>query len=234
MSKKNESHVKHVLNACDPLNPAITRYPTPLAKNSPQISQEEKVNFIADRFRDIMIALGLDLEDESLAKTPRRVAKMYVDELFSGLDCTNFPEIELLEEQCNSEVGHHSLIITKCGFTSFCEHHFVPMYGTAFVSYLPNSKVIGLSKIHRLVQFFAKRPQLQERLTAQIADSLALLLGHENVAVSLSAQHSCVMMRGCRDENGRTTTSYFSGEFKKDAALREEFFRGIERVVLKK
>ena len=212
-------------------NPAITRYPSPIATPAAKLTKEEKIDLIADRFHDIMEALGLDMEDESLAKTPKRVAKMYVNEIFSGLDPKNFPNIHLLDEQCTSEVGHHSLLMTKCGFTSFCEHHFVPMYGYAYVAYLPHSKLIGLSKIHRIVHFFAKRPQLQERLTSQIADSLSLILGHENVAVSIHAQHSCVMMRGVQDENGSTTTSYFSGEFKTDASKRDEFFRGIERLM---
>lgn len=208
---------------------AITRYPSSIV--SSPLSQEEKIDLIADRFRDIMQALGLDLTDESLAKTPLRVAKMYVNEVFSGLDVNNFPEIRLIEEECTSEVGHHNFILTKCGFTSFCEHHFVPMWGQAFVAYIPQGKLLGLSKIHRIVRFFAQRPQLQERLTSQIADSLAILLESEDVAVTIQAQHFCVMARGVRDENGITTTSYFSGKFKTDASMREEFFRGVDRLM---
>lgn len=219
-SKKTKSQGKEK-------DPAITRYPSPI--KATRLTKEEKIRTIADRFYDIMETLGLDMEDESLAKTPKRVAKMYVEELFSGLDLKSFPDMHLLDEECTSEVGHHSLLLTKCGFTSFCEHHFVPMSGYVFVAYLPRSKLLGLSKIHRLVHFFAKRPQLQERLTSQIADSLALILGHEDIAVSIHAQHACVMMRGIRDENGNTTTSYFSGKFKRDATLRDEFFRGIDR-----
>ena len=210
---------------------SVTRYPSPIAKKPPQLTEKEKIDLIADRFHDIMEALGLDMSDESLAKTPQRVGRMFVDEVFSGLNEENFPDIHLINEACTSAVGHHSLVLSKCSFTSFCEHHFVPMWGYAFVGYIPNGQLIGLSKLNRIVRFFAQRPQLQERLTAQIADSLALVLGHEDVAVAVHAQHSCVMMRGARDEHGITGTSYFSGTFKTDPLKREEFFRNIDRVM---
>ena len=213
-------------------DPAITRYPSPIAQQT--LTKNEKISLIADHFYDIMQILGLDMENESLAKTPKRVAKMYVNEIFSGLDPKNFPDIHLIDEECASDVGHHSQLMTKCSFTSFCEHHFVPMYGQVFVAYLPNSHLIGLSKIHRIVNFFARRPQLQERLTSQIADSLSLILGHENVAVSIQAKHSCVMIRGIQDTDGATTTSYFSGEFKNNEHLRNEFWHNIERLIKSK
>lgn len=206
---------------------AITRYPSPIVKND--LSEKEKIELIASRFRDIMQALGLDITDESLAKSPLRVAKMYVNEVFSGLNLQNFPDIQLIDEEHTSDVGHHSLIVTKCSFISFCEHHFVPMTGTAFVAYIPKGKLIGLSKIHRVVRFFAKRPQLQERLTSQIADSLAILLHSEDIAVSLHAKHFCVMARGVHDESGATSTSYFGGIFKTDHQKRDEFFHAIDR-----
>lgn len=211
-------------------HPATTRYPSPIREEVSEKTAEEKIALIADRFSDIMQVLGLDMEDESLAKTPERVAKMYVNELFSGLNIQNFPEISLIDENCTSDVGHQSMIHTKCGFTSLCEHHFVPMTGFAYVAYMPHGKLIGLSKIHRIVRFFAARPQLQERLTSQIADSLALILGHDDIAVSLNAQHSCVMMRGVRDETGVTSTAYFSGSFKNDPTKQEEFFRTCDRI----
>ncbi|HXF29502.1 MAG TPA: GTP cyclohydrolase I FolE [Chlamydiales bacterium] len=212
-------------------NPAITRYPSPIAENRSQRSSEEKIELIADHFHSIMEILGLDMDDESLKKTPGRVAEMFVNEVFSGLSLDTFPDAHLIDEDSSSEVGHHSLILTKCGVMTFCEHHFVPVTGYAFVGYIPRGRVIGLSKIHRIVRYFSHRPQLQERLTAQIADSLSIILGHDDVAVSIQAQHYCVMMRGVRDENGITSTSYFGGAFKNDPSKQDEFFHALQRTV---
>jgi GTP cyclohydrolase I len=207
-----------------------TRFPSPISKKAPLLSKEKKIDFIATRFREILEVLGLDLADPSLQKTPERIARMYVNEIFSGLDDANFPHAALLEEEAVAAGGHHSMIVTQCSFVSICEHHFVPMIGTAYVGYVPNGRLIGLSKLHRLVRFFAARPQLQERLTAQIADSLSTLVATRDVACTITAQHSCVLMRGVKDESGRTTTNYFSGTLKRDPVLQEEFFRTIERL----
>lgn len=210
-------------------SPAITHFPSPLTTTSTStLSNEEKIELIADRFRDILEALGLDLSHDSLAKTPYRIAKMYVEEVFSGLDPNNFPEISFFKDEFHHE-HKANIVFVKVGFTSFCEHHFVPMTGTAYVAYIPEERLIGLSKIPRIVRFFAKRPQVQERLTAQIADSLAILLDTNTVAVSISAKHYCVIARGVEDENGYTITNVLRGKFNTNDNLRREFFEGINR-----
>jgi len=204
------------------VDPAHTRFPSPIVPS--KLTEEEKIALIAEKFAAIMEILGLDLTDESLKKTPYRVAKMYVREVFSGLDAGNFPEPSFIPNQ--SEGG---MVLVKVSFTSFCEHHFVPMRGTAHVAYLPNKRLIGLSKIPRIVRYFAKRPQVQERLTAQIADALALLLETEDVAVSCVAEHFCVIARGVEDAESHTVTNVLKGEFEKNDSLRREFFEGINR-----
>lgn len=208
------------------LNPAITRFPSPLKPS--KFTEEEKIEHIAYHFRHIMEILGLDLQHESLAKTPHRVARMYVKEIFSGLDLSQFPTASFIEDEFHHE-HRPNIVLVKVSFTSFCEHHFVPMIGVAYVAYLPNQKLIGLSKIPRIVRFFGKRPQVQERLTAQIADSLSLLLNTEDVAVSITAKHYCVIARGIEDENSHTITNVLRGAFDTDANLRQEFFDGIQR-----
>jgi GTP cyclohydrolase IA len=199
--------------------PYVTHYPTPIAKKPLKLSSQEKITQIAHHFHEIMKLLGLDMDNESLQKTPKRVAEMYVNELFLGLLPEHFPKTHLIDEEGFSD--NH--VFTKCGFTSVCEHHFVPMEGQVYVSYVSHGKVIGLSKIHRLVRYFAARPQLQERLTQQIADSLAIILGHNDIAVAIQASHFCVIMRGIRDESAETSTTFFNGAFK-NASLRDEFF----------
>jgi GTP cyclohydrolase I len=206
----------------------ITAYPTPQILEDKGLSKEDKIETIAGHFKAIMETLGLDLNDESLARTPYRVARMYVNEIFSGLDASTFPTISFIEDEFQHD-SHSNIVFLKVNFNSFCEHHFVPMNGIAYIAYLPNGKLIGLSKIPRLVRFFAKRPQVQERLTAQIADSLVTLLGTENVAVSLSAQHFCVMARGVENENSRAITNVLRGGFDTDVDLRREFFEAINR-----
>lgn len=206
----------------------VTAYPTSLKNVGPELSKEEKIETIAVHFKAIMETLGLDTTDVSLARTPYRVAKMYVNEIFSGLDGTTFPAISFIEDEFQHD-SHSNIVFLKVNFNSFCEHHFVPMNGIAYIAYLPNGKLIGLSKIPRLVRFFSKRPQVQERLTAQIADSLVTLLGTENVAVSLSAQHFCVMARGVENENSRAITNVLRGGFDSDVDLRREFFEAINR-----
>lgn len=208
---------------------AVTRYPSPLKKNPPRLSDEEKIAYIAKRFGEIMEVLGLDITHESLERTPYRVAKMYVNEIFSGLDPKQFPEISFIPDCFEHDYHRSNMVFVKVNFNSFCEHHFVPMNGTAFVAYIPNGKLIGLSKIPRIVRYFACRPQVQERLTAQIADSLAILLETNNVAVSLTAQHFCIIARGIEDTESRTTTNVLRGEFDVNDAIRREFFEAINR-----
>ncbi|MBA2369683.1 MAG: GTP cyclohydrolase I FolE [Candidatus Protochlamydia sp.] len=209
-------------------SPAITNFPSPILFNNTKLSKEEKIKKIAANFEEILIVLGLDLKDDSLARTPYRIAKMYVDEVFSGLDEENFPPISFFKDELHHE-HQANMVFVKVGFTSFCEHHFVPMKGQAYVAYVPGKELIGLSKIPRIVRYFAKRPQVQERLTAQIADSLALLLNKEDVAVSINANHFCVAARGVQDESSHTITNVLRGEFNSNVNLRKEFFEGINR-----
>jgi GTP cyclohydrolase IA len=205
---------------------AITNYPHPITTAFHEISEEEKVVLIEEKFRDILLILGLDIEDESLKKTPYRIAKMYVKEIFKGLDPQNFPEISLVKDLFHD--GSPNMVLVKdIEFTSFCEHHFVPFQGKAHVAYIPNGQVIGLSKINRIVNYFAKRPQIQERLTSQIADSLAIILESEHIAVTLTAKHACVSSRGIQDHSSSTTTNFLRGDFRNDDRLRNEFFEGI-------
>lgn len=207
---------------------AITNFPSPTSPSAIKVEAETKIAHIAHHFREIMIALGLDIEDESLARTPYRVAKMYVNEIFSGLEPSNFPEIRFVEDHYEHE-GKSNMVFLKVNFNSFCEHHFVPMMGTAYVAYMPNKKLIGLSKIPRIVRYFAHRPQLQERLSAQIADCLSILLGTESVAVSLVAQHYCMIARGIEDTTSHALTNVFRGEFDSNDNLRKEFLEAINR-----
>ena len=208
--------------------PAITHFPSPVNDKAIQLPDEDKIALIADHFRKIMEYLGLDLEDPSLEKTPYRVARMYVEEIFSGLRPENFPQISFIEETLYPK-QKTSAVIVKVSFTSFCEHHFVPFHGKAYVAYLPRNQLLGLSKIPRIVRYFAKRPQVQERLSAQIADALSLLLQHEDVAVSLIAEHFCVVARGVEDEHSHTVTNILRGKFYDDEQLRNEFFEGVNR-----
>lgn len=210
---------------------ATTNFPSPILPHPLKLSSEEKIDFIAIRFKEIMEAIGLDLSDPSLAKTPYRVAKMYVNEIFSGLDFDKFPSISFIENRFQN-AQDSNMVFMKVNFHSFCEHHFVPMNGTAYVAYLPKDKIIGLSKIPRIVRFFACRPQVQERLTAQIADCLAILMGIENVAVSLTAEHFCVMARGIQDAESHVTTNVLRGEFENNNSLREQYFEAINRTRL--
>ena len=176
------------------------------------------------RFERIMHTLGLDMEDDSLRGTPYRVAKMYVDEIFSGLDTANKPQIALFE---NKYAYKEMLVEKNITFFSNCEHHFVPIIGKAHLGYISNGKVIGLSKLNRIVQYFAKRPQVQERLTEQIASELQDILGTKDVAIIIDAEHLCVSSRGVQDVNSSTVTSFFGGQFN-DADKRKEFLEYIK------
>lgn len=200
----------------------LTRFPSPITYTSTDLTNQEKIAFIAEKFRAIMEILGLDLTDDSLKHTPERVAKMYVEEVFSGLNPSNFPQVSFTEDRFQH--GQRSnMVFVKVNFCSFCEHHFVPMSGTACVAYLPNGKLIGLSKIPRIVKFFAKRPQVQERLTAQIADAMSILTGSEDVAVSLWAEHQCMIARGIESENSHAITHVLRGKFENDSFLHKDF-----------
>ena len=175
---------------------------------------------IQNHFRQIMIALGLDVNDDSLVDTPRRVAQMYCYEIFSGLDYRNFPKCTTVQ---NKMKYNEMVIVDKITVSSNCEHHFVIIDGIAKVAYIPNSRVLGLSKINRIVNFFSKRPQIQERLTEQIYFALQYILDTSDIAVEITATHHCVKSRGVQDTNSITTTRKLGGCFKEKPEVRNEF-----------
>jgi len=191
---------------------------TPMVAN--HLSRDQRYDRIRDAFTTVMETLGLDLRDDSLEETPHRIAKMYVDEIFSGLDYSQFPKITVIDNKMNVE---EMVCVDQIDLTSTCEHHFVTIDGFAKVAYIPKEKVIGLSKINRLVGFFAQRPQVQERLTQQVLVALQTLLGTEDVAVTMTAVHYCVKARGVKDGNSNTRTTSLGGVFKSDPASRAEF-----------
>lgn len=182
------------------------------------LDDDEKIKLISNHFKQIMLILGLDLGDDSLRDTPNRVAKMYVKETFSGLNEKNKPAVTLFE---NSYKYSEMLVEKNITIYSCCEHHFVPIIGKAYVAYVSSGKVIGLSKINRLVQYYCKRPQVQERLTEQIATALKEALGTDDVAVVIEAAHLCVASRGVNDTNSTTLTSHYSGKFRNEETKRE-------------
>jgi GTP cyclohydrolase IA len=200
-----------------------TSVETPLRADAFSKSDEWKMEKIAWHFGEIMNTLGLDLTDDSLKGTPKRVAKMYVKEIFSGLNPANKPEIRLFE---NKYQYNDMLVEKNITLFSNCEHHFVPIIGKAHVAYISSGKVIGLSKLNRIVQYFAQRPQVQERLTMQIARELQSILGTEDVAVVIDATHLCVSSRGIRDTASSTVTSACFGKFR-DADTKNEFLKYI-------
>jgi len=204
-----------------------TSYDTPMKADAFDMDDNLKMDLIEDKFREIMEIMGLDLTDDSLSGTPRRVAKMYIKEVFSGLNPANKPKIALFDNKYKYE---EMLVEKDITFYSNCEHHFVPIIGKAHVAYISNGKVIGLSKINRIVEYFAKRPQVQERLTVQIANELMEVLGTEDVAVIIDAEHLCVSSRGVQDVNSSTLTAQFHGKFKEDAT-RKEFLTYINQKV---
>ena len=188
-----------------------------------EMPDNEKIEIIQFHFSKIMETLGLDLTDESLSDTPNRVAKMYVMEIFSGLKPKNKPEISLFE----NKYGYKRMLVEKdITLYSNCEHHFVPIIGKAHVAYIPGKQVIGLSKLNRLVQYYAKRPQVQERLTFQIAEALKEILQHNDVAVMIEAGHLCVASRGINDTNSITITAEYCGEFENET-IKQEFLSYI-------
>lgn len=196
----------------------FTGLDTPLREDAFEISDEEKKEKIAILFEEIMNVMGLDLNDDSLKGTPQRVAKMYIDEIFSGLNPENKPKVALFD---NKYQYNQMLVEKNITFYSNCEHHFVPIIGKAHVAYISSGKVIGLSKLNRIVQYYAKRPQVQERLTNQIAEELKSVLGTENVAVIIDAKHLCVSSRGIKDDTSTTVTAFYGGVFNNSQKITE-------------
>ena len=196
---------------------------TPVIDNG--LSRKEKIDKIQGHFDEIVTTLGLDLNDDSLMDTPKRVAKMYVNEIFWGLDYDAFPKATVVENKMN----YNEMIVERnISVQSNCEHHFVVIDGLATVAYVPNKNVLGLSKINRIVEYFAKRPQIQERLTQQIYPALSFILETENVAVMVDAQHYCVKSRGVEDTGSSTITSRLGGNFKEYPEVRAEFLSLIK------
>lgn len=191
---------------------------TPLRPDAFEKDDDLKIELIEKHFKEIMLILGLDLNDDSLKGTPHRVAKMYVKEIFSGIKPENKPTAKLFE---NKYKYHEMLVEKNITFYSNCEHHFVPIAGKAHVAYISNGYVIGLSKINRIVQYFAKRPQVQERLTMQIANELKSVLKTEDVAIVIDAAHMCVSSRGVQDVNSQTVTAYYGGKFEQEDKKKE-------------
>lgn len=201
-----------------------TSFETPMRPDAFDRDDDLKIELIAKHFKEIMHILGLDLEDDSLSGTPYRVAKMYVKEIFSGLNPENEPVVKLFENKYK-----YSEMLVEKGilFHSFCEHHFLPIVGRAHVAYISNGEVVGLSKINRIVHHFARRPQVQERMTIQIANKLKEVLGTEDVAVLIEAEHHCVAARGIQDQGALTVTSDYSGKFN-DEATRKQFLTYVK------
>ncbi|SDH17027.1 GTP cyclohydrolase I [Dyadobacter soli] len=191
---------------------------TPLRKDAFAMEDELKMELIEKHFRHIMEIMGLDLTDDSLKGTPKRVAKMYIKEVFSGLDPKNKPAIALFD---NKYKYNQMLVEKDISVFSNCEHHFVPIYGKAHVAYISSGKVIGLSKLNRIVEYYSKRPQVQERLTVQIANELKEALQTEDVAVVIDAQHMCVQSRGIRDSGSSTVTAFYGGKFEEEGTKKE-------------
>jgi GTP cyclohydrolase I len=195
---------------------------TPLRETCQIIDRKGKIEVIEVLFADIMRTLGLDLSDDSLVDTPKRVAKMYVNEIFWGLDYEAFPKCTAVD----NKMKYNEMVCERnINVQSNCEHHFVVIDGLATVAYVPNQKVLGLSKINRIVEYFSKRPQIQERLTEQIFHTLQYILETEDVAVMIDAKHYCVASRGVEDTGSSTVTSKLGGGFKTDPAARAEFYQ---------
>ena len=222
---KNSDSIDNILEHMSEVGDDHSGYSldTPTVDSALAVSDEEKIVAIAEKFGDIMDILGLDRKDDSLQGTPLRVAKMYVQEVFQGLNPINKPEAKLFE----NKYRYNQMLVEKdITVHSYCEHHFVPIIGKAHVAYISNGKVIGLSKINRIVKYFSKRPQVQERLTEQIAAELKLALGTEDVAVYIDASHFCVSTRGVEDSASSTITTHYSGKFDSEK-VRNEFLTYI-------
>lgn len=215
---------------CDPdLGRRVNAYLTEMGVNTPMkdnhtLSRSDKIDIIEAKFTDIMCALGLDLSDDSLCETPKRVAKMFVSEIFWGLDPDAFPKCTAVV----NKMGYDEMVVERnVNVQSNCEHHMVVISGKATVAYIPRKKVLGLSKINRIVEYFSKRPQIQERLTEQIYYALSYILETEDVAVLIDAEHFCVKSRGVEDTGSSTVTTKLGGCFKTDASARAEFMRMV-------
>jgi GTP cyclohydrolase I len=194
--------------------------PTPSTATG--VPADKKIEIIAKHFTGIMETLGLDLTNDSLKDTPKRIAKMYVNEIFSGLQKENFPKMTVIENEMDYD---QMVVVQDIQVLSVCEHHFQTIDGFCTVAYIPNKKVLGLSKINRVVKYFSQRPQVQERLTKQIADCLQFVLGSDHVGVHMTAKHYCVIARGVEDGHSATSTSDLRGHFKTNPATREEFLK---------
>ena len=204
----------------------LTAIDTPLRKDAFKLDDELKIELIEKNFGEIMNILGLDLNDESLRDTPKRVAKMYVEEIFRGLNPDNKPQPTLFE---NKFKFNEMLVERNITIYSYCEHHFVPIIGKAHIAYFPKNHVIGLSKLNRIAQYYAKRPQVQERLTIQISNELKEILQTDDVAVIIDADHLCVASRGVNDVNSSTITSSYQGKFLNDE-IRKEFISHVRNI----
>ncbi|MDP5082409.1 MAG: GTP cyclohydrolase I FolE [Winogradskyella sp.] len=218
VSKKNNQNFNQFSSEDIGDDHLFTSLETPMKPNAFDMSNDEKKQRISILFSEIMDVLGLDLTDDSLQGTPDRVAKMYVEEIFSGLDPANKPKVALFD---NKYQYNQMLVEKNITFYSNCEHHFVPIIGKAHIAYKSSGKVIGLSKINRIVQYYAKRPQVQERLTNQIANELKTVLETEDVAVIIDAKHLCVSSRGVKDDTSATVTTYYGGEFNAPSKIAE-------------
>ena len=193
---------------------------TPTAPND--LSDQQKIDIIAGHFREILTTLGLDLSNDSLCESPERIARMYVQEVFRGLKEENFPKVTVIENEMQYD---QMVVVRDVMVMSTCEHHFVTIDGKATIAYIPNKKVIGLSKINRIADYFSRRPQVQERLTKQIADCLSFVLETDNVAVHINAKHYCVVSRGVQDSHSTTVTIDLRGDFKRRSDTRIEFLK---------
>jgi GTP cyclohydrolase I len=218
---QNESILAMIEDAGD--NHVMTSIETPMVDGAFDITDEEKMSIIEEHFRTIMETLGLDLNDDSLNGTPHRVAKMFVKEIFSGLNPANKPKISVFD---NKFEYNRMLIESDISFNSTCEHHFLPIVGKAHVAYVSSGKVIGLSKLNRIVDYFARRPQVQERMTRQIFNELKSILETESVMIVVAAEHLCVSSRGIQDKTSITTTIEYGGVFE-DKQYREDFYKLI-------
>ena len=216
-----EKDFEHIEEIGD--NHASLSLETPLRDDAFDMSDADKIKKIAHHFSEIMHTMGLDLTDDSLSGTPLRVAKMYVKEVFSGLDPKNKPSVKLFE----NKYGYKEMLVERdITVHSFCEHHFVPIIGKAHIAYLNNGQVVGLSKLNRIVDYFSRRPQVQERLTVQIASELKQLLHTEDIAVILDAKHMCVSIRGVEDVASSTLTASYHGAFQQKE-IKEEFLHYV-------
>jgi GTP cyclohydrolase I len=218
---QNESILAMIEDAGD--NHVMTSIETPMIDGAFDNTDEEKMAIIEKHFRTIMETLGLDLNDDSLNGTPHRVAKMFVKEIFSGLNPANKPKISVFD---NKFEYNRMLIESDISFNSTCEHHFLPIVGKAHVAYVSSGKVIGLSKLNRIVDYFARRPQVQERMTRQIFNELKAILETESVMIVVAAEHLCVSSRGIQDKTSITTTIEYGGMFE-DKQYREDFYKLI-------